>query len=55
MNVPKLTELRVEAGPTLAVALLAISLVCLNVVLIITVQLLESVRAYCLKAESQLI
>lgn len=52
---PPLAELRVEAGGALAVALLAISLVCLNIFLIITVQLLESVRACCLKAEPQLI
>lgn len=31
------------------VALLAISLVCLNIFLIIAVQLLECVRAYCFK------
>lgn len=52
---PPQAELGVEAGGALAAALLAISLVCLNIVLVITVRLLESVRAYCLNAEHQLI
>lgn len=52
---PPLAGLGVEAGGALAAALLAISLVCLNIVLVITVRLLESVRAYCLNAEHQLI
>lgn len=46
---PPPAELGVEAGGALAAALLAISLVCLNIFLVITERLLESVRAYCLK------
>lgn len=52
---PPLSEIGVEAEPTLTAGLLAISLVCLNISLTITLQLLEFVRAYCLKLQPQMI